>query len=128
MVCINGKGEGGNCRKMNVGYEIRCQECPTSAVYIGETSKSGYLRGLDHIKNYKTKKQDSPLWRHAVANHNGRLDVNFAKKVVRTFRDPLTRQCNESIRIQRCNADVLLNSKAEWHGPATVTLQAECGR
>ena len=30
--------------------------------------------------------------------------------------------------MQRCAADLLLNSKSEWYGPATVTLQAECGR
>ena len=74
------------------------------------------------------KKQDCPLWRHAAAKHDGRMDVKFAKKVVRKFRDPLTRQCNESVRMQRCEADVLLNSKSWWHGPDTITLQAECGR
>ena len=128
IVCINGRGEGGDCRRMNVGYQISCQECPKSVVYIGETSKSGYLRGVDHLRNYKSKKNDCPLWRHAAQDHDNRLDVKFAKKIVRLFRDPLTRQCNESVRMQRCSADVLLNSKSEWHGPATVTLQAECGR
>ena len=128
LVCTNGRGEGGDCQRPNVGYKIKCLDCPNNVLYIGETSKSGYLRGLDHVKNYRGKKQDCPLWRHAAAEHDGRMDVKFAKKVVRKFRDPLTRQCNESVRMQRCEADVLLNSKSEWHGPATVTLQAECGR
>ena len=34
---------------------------------------------------------------------------------------------NEAVKIQISNADVLLNDKAEWHGPATVRLQAEAG-
>ena len=89
-----------------MGYEIKFEECPKSVVYISETSKSGYLRGLDHIQNYRSKK-------HAAMDHNGRLDVRFATKIVRVFRDPLTRQCKESIRMQRCSADVLLNSKSE---------------
>ena len=128
MVCTKGKGEGGDCRRPNVGYEVRCDECIQNIVYIGETSKSGYLRGLDHLKNYRCRTNDSPLWKHALTDHQGRLDVRFSKKIIKTFRDPLTRQCNEAVRIKNSNADVLLNGKSEWHGPAIVRLTAEGGR
>ena len=128
LVCATSRGEGGDCRRPNVGYEVRCNECTQNIVYIGETSKSGYLRGLDHLKNYRGRTSDSPLWKHAVSDHQGRLDVKFSKKIVKMFRDPLTRQCNEAVRIKNSDADVLLNGKSEWHGPAIVRLQAEGGR
>ena len=66
MVCFNGKREGGDCRIMNVWYES--DECPNSDVYIGKTSKSWYLRDLDHTKNYRSTKQDSPLFRHTATD------------------------------------------------------------
>ena len=36
-------------------------------------------------------------------------------------------QVEEGVRIQRSKADILLNSKSEWHGPATVSLVVEAG-
>ena len=48
-------------------------------------------------------------------------------KVVKYFREPLTRQVNEAVRISKCEAATQLNSKTEWHGPATVRLVAEGG-
>ena len=125
LACINGRGVGGDCRRPNIGYEVKCGECAMSVLYIGETSKSMYVRGLGHIRDYQSKRHDSPLWRHALDAHNGRLDVAYSKKLIKCFRDPLTRQCNESVRIQRSDADILLNGKAEWHGPATVRLQID---
>ena len=55
------------------------------------------------------------------------LEVSYSMKVARTFSDPLTRQVNEAVRIEHCLARTQLNSKSEWHGPATVRLVAEGG-
>ena len=51
-----------------------------------------YLRGLDHVKNFRRKKQECHIWRHAAAEHDGRMNIKFVKKVVGKFRDLLTRQ------------------------------------
>ena len=59
--------------------------------------------------------------------HVGRTDVSFSMKVEKIFRDPLTRQRDEVVRISNCTTRVQLNSKTEWHGPATVRLVAEGG-
>ena len=48
-------------------------------------------------------------------------------KIEGCFRDPLTCQVNEAVRIANCMSATQLNSKAEWHGPATVRLVAEGG-
>ena len=59
------------------------------------------------------------MFKHA---QTGRLDVNYSMKVKTKFQDTLTRQVNEGVRISMCQAEISLNSKSEWHGPATVRL------
>ena len=128
MACRTGRGEGGECRNNNVGYELVCDECGGENVcYVGETGQNIYTRGLKHMANYRGKLEDSPLWKHAQLQHNRSLTVSFSMKVVKSFADPLTRQVNESVRINNCKAKHQLNSKSEWHGPATIRLVAEGG-
>ena len=52
----------------------------------------------------------------AQAHHRGRRDVEFSMKITGSFQDPLSRQVEEGERIQQSKADILLNSKSEWHG------------
>ena len=77
--------------------------------------------------NYRGRQADSPLWKHAQMVHGGSLEVSYSMKVEQCFTDPLTRQVNEAVRIANCDSVTQLNSKAEWHGPATVRLVAEGG-
>ena len=93
-----------------------------TVTYIGETSKNAYVRGKKHLENYQYKLQNSALYKHAQSDHQGSMNVNYSMKVKSKFRDTLTRQVNEGVRISRCQAEVSLNSKSEWHGPATVRL------
>ena len=128
LACKHGRGVGGACRKNNVGYSLVCDACGGDKVcYIGETGQNVYTRGLKHAADYRTKHNDSSLWKHAQNVHGGSLDVSYSMKVVDQFRDPLSRQVNEAVRITRCEAETQLNSKTEWHGPATVRLVAEGG-
>ena len=123
-----GRGKGGECRRNSVGYELTCDLCGGEKVcYVGETGQNVYTRGQKHMANYRGKTNDSPLWKHSKHKHGGSLNLNFSMKVKKCFSDPLTRQVNESVRINRCEAEEQLNSKTEWHGPATVRLVAEGG-
>ena len=125
LPCKEGRGQGGDCRKSNIGYEMGCNNCSEvdkSVVYHGETSQNAYVRGLKHQENYKYKIKSSPLFKHAQIYHQGETDVKYSMKVKTKFSDTLTRQVNEGVRIARCQAEVSLNSKSEWHGPATVRL------
>ena len=111
-----------------MGYALTCDLCGYERVcYDGETGQNVYTRGLKHMANYRGKVADSPLWKHAQLMHNGSLELSFSMKVVKSFKDPLTRQVNEAVRIANCEAEFQLNSKTEWHGPATVRLVAEGG-
>ena len=128
LACKHGRGKGGECRRNNVGYELFCDICGGDVVcYVGETGQNVYTRGLKHAADYRGRQNDSSLWKHAQIAHGGSLDVSYSMKVVRCFRDPLTRQVNEAVRIDNCEAVTQLNSKTEWHGPATIRLVAEGG-
>ena len=119
---------GANAEGITWGYELACDMCGGQNVcYVGESGQNVYTRGLKHMANYRGKHADSPLWKHAQLKHNGSLTVSFSMKIVKCFRDPLTRQINEAVRITNCTAETQLNSKTEWHGPATVRLVAEGG-
>ena len=66
LACKHGRGKGGECRKNNVGYTLVCDICGADEVcYVGETGQNIYTRGLKHAADYRTKNQDSSLWKHA---------------------------------------------------------------
>ena len=117
------EGDWGRLSKINFGYEIVCDKCRDSGsevIYHRESSRNGYVRGAEHLDKYRRRHADSHMFKHAQAHYGGRRNVEYSMKVVKSFHDPLSRQVNEGVRINRNNADVLLNSESEWHGPLTV--------
>ena len=79
------------CNTNNVGYKWQCMTCTendTIKVYEGETGRSARLRGAEHLKQLEKKSDKSVLFKHKMAAHkNGH------------FKDALTRQGNEAVRI-----------------------------
>ena len=81
-----------------------------------------YSRDKEHNENYK-KKPDSFLNNHQIEKHNGEeADFNF--KVLKSFKDPLSRQIFEGVQIRRATGEVL-NSKLEYYQQATYTVRKE---
>ena len=83
-------------------------------IYVGESSRSMYQRGKEHIKDGKDKAEDSHQWTHWALEHpevGG--DPQFRFKIVATFSDPLTRQLAEAVRIEKRGPEIL-NSKSEY--------------
>ena len=118
LVCQTG-GEG-PCRAPSVTYQIRCVVCgedfssPGSA-YEGETSRNCYCRGKEHIRDLENKKDSSPLWRHTRDKHSG-VVPEYQMSVTGNYKnDAMMRQIMESVRINNCSNEVLMNSKNEWH-------------
>ena len=50
----------------SVTYEIECVEC--NNVYVGETSRSAYASGKEHMKSLGKKEERSVLWKHVKKN------------------------------------------------------------
>ena len=95
---------------------MTCQNRGKVKVYEGETSRSARLRGIEHVKSYNGKKEDSVLYKHKLLEHNHE-EVDFKMEITGTFRDALTRQAEESIRIQTRKKSELMNSKSQFNNP-----------
>ena len=55
IACHGGRGEGGNCRKSNVKYEMECLECPEAnpTIFVGETAWNLFIRATEYFSTYK---------------------------------------------------------------------------
>ena len=109
-----------HCSSHNVGYMIECQSC--KRIYHGETSRKASVRAIEHCKQVQKGDDESPLVKHLKLEHPE--GSKFTLKVTGQFYDALTRQANESVRIQN-SAKASLNSKAEFNGPKIARISLE---
>ena len=156
LICTS-NGSKGCCKTENVTYQIACnrspcktnipkpplappsfQSGPPPVLYRGETSRTGYLRGLGHLRDYRSKSEGSSLWRHSRDSHNkltgpdrGLQDYTMTK--LQSFTKPLDRLSSEGQIIheletlQSNNKAVCLNSKLDFKQSHSVTLNFTAG-
>jgi hypothetical protein len=108
LVCTTG-GKG-PCGGHGVTYDIQCNTC--NNVYVGETSRSAYFGGGEHVKMYEGKR-------------NNLLYGNIVRKstMVRCkhFRwmwqggMAMMRQISESVKMNKIKKGELMNSITEWN-------------
>ena len=95
-----------------------------SKVYEGETSRSIRVRSSEHLAAFKNQKQDSVLYKHKKLEHVDE-EVEFGLEVTGLFKDALTRQANESVRIYNRRGTAVMNSKSEFNHPPTARVVVE---
>ena len=64
----------GKCQVEGVCYSLTCKGCKANnkaSTYIGETSRTAYERGLEHIRGHENEEEDNCLWKHSVEDHRG---------------------------------------------------------
>ena len=108
--------EKSKCFKRNILYESSCNICRREGleeVYVGESSRSGYERGGEHVRDCLTKKDDSHMWKHMEGAHAGEKTPDFSFKVIKTFQSALMRQVSEAVRVERRGK--VLNSKGIYN-------------
>ena len=129
LPCMGERGRGGDCQKENICYRVFCLECGLANVkaeYTGESSRTSYLRGREHLEGLARRSDKNALWKHCVECHGGR-EVQFRMKVLRGHRSPLTRQIQEGVEIENSQADIIMNSKGEWNGSRLPRIVIEVG-
>ena len=107
-------------------YRISCLECPDDGLvteYEGETGRNGCSRGLEHQSGLRNEDESNPLWKHCTIQHDERK-VNFKMNVLKTFKHPLVRQNDEGVIVKFSRADILMNSKSEFHQLGIVRFVA----
>ena len=110
--CFIHKNDGrGNCRTENVVYKSTCLDCAEKgpdeipewqerrlekgksikSIYIGETSRSAYQRGKQHVHaiKYPKKHKKNAFAKHAIEYHKGRKGVRYKTDVIGTFKRPM---------------------------------------
>ena len=117
------------CNTNNIGYRWSCKTCKDrkiNKVYEGESSRSARIRGAEHLQDYKNKKEKSVLYKHKILNHRSE-EPQFVMEITGTFKDALTRQANEAVRIQNTKPSESLNSKCEFNSApvARITVEKE---
>ena len=123
-MCSSDGNQGLACRTTSrggIGYQIQCMECSRNgktSVYHGETSRTLYTRMKEHMRQTTSSISETkqPLLKHKMIFHPGR-EVEFNIRKTGSFREPLSRQINEGVRINNSPSDpgLLMNSKAEYH-------------
>ena len=83
-------------------------------VYYGETSRSLHERAQEHLKDAEGFDAASHMVKHWMVDHPDQKELPLFKfKVVKTFKDCLSRQVAEALRIMTTQ-DNILNSKNEY--------------
>ena len=91
---------------------IVCEREDKLYTYEGETGRSLYIGGSQHLEGYNKKDMKDPMWAHCVLEHGG-TKVDFWMEDMGSFRKPLARAIDEGIRINRAQGQ-LMNTRGEW--------------
>ena len=115
------------CNTNNVGYKWTCENCENinvTKIYEGETSRSARIRGKEHLKDLEKKNENSALYKHKILEHP-KENVQYRMKITGIFKDALTRQANEAVRIQQRKPLETLNSKCEFNSAPVARITVE---
>ena len=118
------------CNTNNVGYRLVCETCEEKGLkrtYEGETARSARTRGAEHMRDFKKGKDDSAMHKHKQNEHNGD-EIKYRMEITKSFRDPLTRQANEAVRISSMKKNENLNSKNEFNHPPIARITVKRSR
>ena len=114
LVCHKGQERGGDCRRRNILYQTSCIPCKSigrASVYYGESARTAFERGLEHLSDFSKNAEESHMWRHVEEEHGDGEPVEFEMKVLRGHRSAFTRQIHEAVKIVRNKEKNILNSK-----------------
>ena len=125
--CLSRKA--GEFVKKGLVYKISCQTCQEAgkkSYYIGETSRSSYDRGIEHLMTLQKGNRGSPLTEHHKDFHP-RLEPKLKLEVEGYYRQPLYRHTREGQLIADDQEGALLNKKGEWgqNLPPTLDIVVE---
>ena len=107
----------------------RCKSKGVRAEYWGETARTGYERGGEHLAGLKGRYEKNGLWKHSELHHGGGdlTKEDFIMEIIEKHRSPLTRQIHEGVALEINKADIILNSKSEWNHSRLPRIVIEVG-
>ena len=115
---------GASHNRSGVAYNIKCKLCEEKGIdasYEGESGDNLVWRQMLHAQSVKGKVLSNGLAKHLQLHHPDKVgDINnFNFKSVRCFTKVIDRLAFEGVNIHNSEANVIMNSKSEFHQPAT---------
>ena len=162
LLCKTKRDEGltnsQDCKKRNCIYETTCLTCrdrqdaaieekfreegperieaekrkASRYIYVGESNRSAFERGKEHINDIGGCKPSSHMLRHLILVHEEEEEswknIKFGMRILKSTRSAFERQIGESVLIQqRRKGNNLMNAKAEYNRCALPRLAAKLG-
>ena len=91
-------------------------EAQETAAYIGETYRSSYERGREHLASYKARAETSHMWKHHSTKHpEEEGDISFTMKIIKQHKTSFSRQTHEAVMIEMMDQGNILNSKGGFN-------------
>ena len=118
------------CSTNNVGYKLSCGTCAERGLdvgYVGESGRSARIRGMEHRSSFLKNKPDNVFYKHKQMEHLNE-SMNIKMEITKPFKDALSRQANEAVRICVRSNDKkkeTLNSKSQFNHPPISRLTIE---
>ena len=106
------QGSNSDCRTRGCVYEYECLQC--IRIYRGQTGRSMYERGKEHLEAWEAADDECPLQRHANIYHEGGHFEAEVKIIARCYGKPSRRLITEAVMIDEIPPDKTMNSKSEW--------------
>ena len=154
---ITGRDKNKDCTRRNINYEIKCLTCENedlarieeeagdnlelkkqleekmqTPIYVGETSRSGYERGFEHLDMLATLSSNSVMLRHMLLKHGERdmSEIKWGMRITSYNRTAFERQLEEAVKIERTSKSNvnILNSRSEWASSALPRLVTRQGK
>ena len=133
--CLSCRNEktAGQCRRRNITYMMTCDTCnreerkeevtdagvvgaQETAAYVGETYRSSYERGREHLASYKARAETSHMWKHHSTKHpEEEGDIDFSMKILKQHKTSFSRQTHEAVMIEMMDQGNILNSKGGFN-------------
>ena len=119
---VHSSGKRGDCNAEGIVYMGTCTLCAEQNVkctYIGESSRSCYVRGRQHMMAISNpeRNRNNAFARHTLEYHPQETP-QFTMEVISKFKTPLERQIAEGIEIYNSNSNITMNSKLDHYQPA----------
>ena len=111
--CLPCRSKPGVCQRQGCLYKLVCQLCikegrEKSTVYIGESSRTPYDRGAEHLRLMERNDLESPAVEHTTEMHPCQ-ETSFSLEVIRLPKTTLQRQVMEGHYISLNEKQNLIN-------------------
>ena len=95
--------------------------------YIGESARTPFDRGQDHLDSLRSGDKSNALVMHMIEDHPGTTlrDHSFTMKILRFHKTNLSRQAHEGLEISRYKGQKIMNRKGEWGSNLSPELTVE---